>query len=198
MDVSIIIPCKNTQDYIKPLLLTLHMVNFNNIEYEILFVMDSEEDKTAEVIEHYMSDMSYKILYSKTTYVGMARNCGLDNATGEFIWFVDSDDWIINPDVIQQLIGAMHETTDPIIQLKFVSNYFNIQHYSMVWQYFFRRDFLEDLRFSNIQYQEDNDFMQRALQKFGTTKLNYLSIPSYFYNYRRPGSNTSIQWGTDR
>lgn len=174
------------------------MVNFDNIEYEILFVMDSEEDKTAEVIEHYMSDMSYKILYSKTTYVGMARNCGLDNAIGEFIWFVDSDDWIINPDVIQQLIGAMHETTDPIIQLKFVSNYFNIQHYSMVWQYFFRRDFLEDLRFSNIQYQEDNDFMQRALQKFGTTKLNYLSIPSYFYNYRRPGSNTSIQWGTDR
>ena len=198
MDVSIIVPCKDTQDYIKPLLITLHMVDFSNLGYEILFIIDNEEDKTVEVIERYMSDMSYKILYSKTTYVGMARNCGLDNATGEFIWFVDSDDWVINPDVIQQLISIMRETTDPIIQLKFVSNYFTMQHYSMVWQYFFRREFLEDLRFSNIQYQEDNDFMERALQKADLKQLHYLSIPSYFYNYRRPGSNTSIQWGIGR
>ena len=70
-----------------------------------------------------------------------------------------------------------------------------MQHYSMVWQYIFRCDFLEDLRFGTMKYQEDNDFMERVFKKYGKDSLIYLDVPSYFYNYRRPGSNTSIQWG---
>ena len=54
------------------------------------------------------------------------------------------------------------------------------------------KDFLKDFEFSNLRFQEDNDFMQRVLTANGEKELLYLSIPSYFYNYRRPGSNTHL------
>lgn len=195
MDISIIVPCKNIEKYIKNLLYSFHMVNFDNINYEIIFVMDNESDPTINSISQYGIGLNYKVIYSKTTFVGMARNCGLEHAQGKYIWFVDGDDWIINPEVLQQILPILEKSNEPIAQLKFVSNYFNMQHYSMVWQYVFRKDFLKGLQFSNIQYQEDNDFMQKVFAKYGNDSLPYLDIPSYYYNYRRPGSNTYIQWG---
>lgn len=192
-DLSIIVPCKNIPEYIKNLLLSFHFLNLTGVKYEILFVLDDENDETGEVINDYMYDMNYKILYSHSTYSGMARNYGLKDATGKYIWFVDGDDWLINPEVIPQVINIFeHNPNANIVQINFVSNYFTMQHYSMVWQYFFKRDFLKDFEFSNLRFQEDNDFMQRVLTANGEKELLYLSIPSYFYNYRRPGSNTHL------
>ena len=190
IDISIIVPCKNIEDYIKNLLLSFHIVNFIGINYEILFVLDDEEDKTADVIKTYMSDMNYKILYSHSTNTSMARNYGLDNAIGEYIWFVDGDDWIINPEIVQQALNLLKTTNENIMQLKFVSNYFNMEHYSMVWQYIFKASFVQQFRFTNVRFQEDNIFMQQVLTANNKENLIYAQIPSYFYNYRRPGSNT--------
>ena len=67
----------------------------------------------------------------------------------------------------------------------------------MVWQYIFKRDFLKNYHFSNLRFQEDNDFMQRVLTGNKETELLYLQIPSYFYNYRRPGSNTHLSLKID-
>ena len=46
-----------------------------------------------------------------------------------------------------------------------------------------------------MKYYEDNDFMERAFDKLENKELDILTIPSYFYNYNRPGSNTSILQG---
>ena len=99
-DISIIVPCKNIPNYIKNLLLSFHMINLTGIKYEILFILDDENDETGEIINDYMYDMNYKILYSHSTYSGMARNYGLDHAIGDYIWFVDGDDWLINPETV--------------------------------------------------------------------------------------------------
>ena len=198
IDISLIVPCKNIPDYIKNLLLSFHMINLTGIKYEILFVLDNEDDETGEVINHYMFDMNYKILYSHTTYTGMARNYGLEHAIGDYIWFIDGDDWLINPEIIAQALNIFKSNPDEnIIQINFISNYFNMKHYSMVWQYIFKHDFIKDFRFSNIRFQEDNDFMERVLTSNQKDQLMYLQIPSYFYNYRRPGSNTHLLWKID-
>lgn len=192
-DISIIVPCKNIQDYIKNLLLSFHIINFIGINYEILFVLDDEKDKTADEIKKYMFDMNYKILYSNSTYTGMARNYGLEHATGEYIWFVDGDDWLINPEIIQQAIDTFRcNPNENLIKINFVSNYFNMQHYSMVWQYIFKYDFIKNFRFMNLRFQEDNKFMEQVLNVNNKNEIMYLHIPSYFYNYRRPGSNTHL------
>lgn len=193
IDISIIVPCKNIPDYIQNLLLSFHMLNLTGVKYEILFVLDDEDDKTAQVINNYMFGMNFKILYSHSTYSGMARNYGLDHAVGEYIWFVDGDDWLINPEVVPQVLNIFWQNpNENMMQIEFVSNYFTMKHYSMVWQYVFKREFLNDVRFSDLRFHEDDDFMKRALTKNNKEELMYLQIPSYFYNYRRPGSNTHL------
>lgn len=198
IDISIIVPCKNISSYIKNLLLSFHMLNLIGVKYEILFILDDENDETGEVINDYMYDMNYKILYSHSTYVGMARNYGLKNAKGTYIWFVDGDDWLINPEIVPQILNIFELHPDiNMMQIKFVSNYFNMEHYSMVWQYIFKRNFIKDFEFSNIQFQEDNEFMERVLKANKSDELYYIPIPSYFYNYRRPGSNTHLSLKID-
>ena len=97
MDFSIIVPCHNLENEIKNLLLSFHMLELEDITYEIIFVLDNCTDKTQKVIEHYMYDMEYKIITCSMGSPGLARNAGLDEVKGDFIWFVDGDDWIINP-----------------------------------------------------------------------------------------------------
>ena len=167
------------------------MLNLNNIKYEILFVIEkTNTDNIEEVISNYMADMNYSILTSNGGTVGIARNVGLEAACGEYIWFIDADDWIINPEVLQYILSEFHNNSDfNIIQIEFVSNFFKMKHYSMVWQYIFKKSFLDpDLRFNKEKHYEDNDFMSRCFKKLKTHTIQALNIPCYYYNYERPGS----------
>lgn len=190
MDISIIVPCHNLELYIKNLLLSFHMLNIDNITYEIIFVLDDCSDKTEEIIKSYMEDMNYKIITCFVRSPGGARNVGLNAASGRYIWFVDGDDWIINPEVLQQVIGFFNKNENEImIQIEFVSNFFKMKHYSMVWQYIFSAELLKNVRFNNKQNTEDNDFMREIFTYYQTNnEFLYLSVPSYFYNYLRPDS----------
>ena len=62
----------------------------------------------------------------------------------------------------------------------------------MVWQYIFKAEFIKNFRFANVRFQEDNEFMQKVLAANNKDTAIWLDIPSYFYNYRRPGSNTHL------
>lgn len=138
-----------------------------------------------------MNSFNYKIIECDVRAPGLARNIGLQEAIGECIWFVDSDDWIINPEILQQALPSFNNPSCNIIQLKFVSNFFTIEHYSMVWQYIYRRKLLTNIKFSNEQNFEDNEFSQKVLEANQQIDIPYLKVPSYFYNYLRPGSQTS-------
>lgn len=193
MDFSIIVPCHNLENEIKNLLLSFHMLELKDITYEIIFVLDNCTDKTQKVIEHYMHDMEYKIIICSAGSPGLARNAGLDEVKGDFIWFIDGDDWIINPWVLQQIKNYFKNDFDEnMIQIGFTSNYFKMQHYSMVWQYIFKSELLKEARFNDKQNFEDNDFMKMILMDVRkNVELPYLPIPSYYYNYNRPGSQTT-------
>ena len=191
MDISIIVPCKELEDCIQNLLYSFHMLNLKGFGYEIIFVFDDEKDKTIDVINSLMKDMNYSIIFNNEKYAGTARNRGLEAARGEFIWFVDGDDWIIYPEVLQCCIPHLRENSYKLIKIGFVSNLFKMEHYSMVWQYIFRKDFIEDVPFITAQKYEDNDFMKRVFEKLSENDtIPSLNIPCYFYNYNRPGSVT--------
>ena len=190
IDISIIVPCKNLENYITPLLYSLHMINFNNLRYEIIFVFDDDTDKTIDVIKSLMYDMHYTIVLNFEQYAGLARNCGFQHSSGKYIWFVDGDDWLIYPNVVQDCLSWLKENDKPIMQIEFVSNLFKMQHYSMVWQYIFKRELIEDVQFAAMRQFEDNNFMERIFKKLGATQMTKFNVPCYFYNYNRPGSVT--------
>lgn len=189
MDLSFIIPCHDLENYIKPLLLSFHAINLEDLETEFIFVLDACSDKTEEVIKNYMFDLNYKIIHCNYHKCGLARNVGFEASSGEYIWFIDGDDWLIWPNTARDCINAMRENDLDIIKIKFVSNLFNREYFSMVWQYMFKRELIADTKFIDIQPCEDDEFMKLIFKKLEGKNMYIYQFPSYYYNYMRPNSN---------
>ncbi len=91
--VSIIIPVYNLENYIENCLNSV--VNQTYRDLEILCIDDGSTDKSAEIIKRFaVSDSRVKYFYQQNSGVSAARNRGLDEATGDYIMFVDGDDYL--------------------------------------------------------------------------------------------------------
>ena len=191
MDISFIIPCHNLEDYIKPLLLSIQAMDLSELTYEFIFVLDDCTDNTEQIIIDYLKDYQIKIIKCNHHSCGLARNEGLEIAKGEFIWFLDGDDWVIYPFAAKECLKIMRENNTNMIRVTYVSNYYKMFFPSMVWQYIYRRSLIGDIRFKSIQPHEDIHFMREINTKTKAGDLTLYNIPTYFYNYARPGSNTT-------
>lgn len=93
MLISIIIPVFNNQKHLKRCLDSVLVQTYKNIE--VILIDDGSTDNSGEICDDYASkDKRIKVFHTINQGVSIARNLGLDNATGEYIMFVDSDDWI--------------------------------------------------------------------------------------------------------
>lgn len=90
--ISIIVPAYNVEDYIGICLLSLIKQTLRDIE--IIVINDGSTDKTGEIINLFTKDKRIKVITQTNQGPSMARNAGLDTAQGDYIGFVDSDDWI--------------------------------------------------------------------------------------------------------
>jgi len=92
--ISVIIPIFNTEEFLKECLDSVIEQTYKNIE--IILINDGSTDGSADIIEHYCkSDSRVKGFHLNKQYgVGYARNIGLQNASGDYIFFLDSDDFI--------------------------------------------------------------------------------------------------------
>lgn len=91
--ISVIIPVYNVEKYLKKCLDTVLSQTFSDIE--IICVNDGSKDNSRKILTEYKEkDCRIKIVDKKNGGLSSARNAGLKIATGEFIVFIDSDDWI--------------------------------------------------------------------------------------------------------
>lgn len=91
--LSIIIPIYNTEKYLGKCLDSILAQTFG--DFEVICIDDGSTDNSSEILTEYaQEDRRVKVIYQKNKRAGVARNNGLAKATGEFISFVDSDDWI--------------------------------------------------------------------------------------------------------
>ena len=191
MDLSIIIPVHNLEKFLAPLLNSLQAQEFAPYEVELIFVLDDCTDNTAKILKDFYADQ-YKLIRLINTSVlscGLARNIGLNHAEGEYIWFVDGDDWITEPDAISMILDAMKSSHPDIVKFDYEAPNFDFYGYpSMVWQYCMKRDFIGDLRFTAIQPHEDVKFMG-ALTCDMDEPITKIDRILYHYNYMREGSN---------
>lgn len=91
--VSIVVPVYNVEKYISNCLDSLVGQTMSDIE--IIVVDDGSPDASGDIADNYAaSDTRIRVLHQKNGGLGFARNSGIDAASGEFIGFVDSDDWV--------------------------------------------------------------------------------------------------------
>lgn len=91
--ISIIVPVYNVERYLPKCLDSLILQSFQDIE--IICVNDGSPDKSLQILQEYaLRDSRIKIVNQKNTGLSGARNTGIGHVTGDYIMFVDSDDWI--------------------------------------------------------------------------------------------------------
>lgn len=111
--VSIIIPAYNTAPYIHRAIGSSLRQTHKNIE--ILIIDDGSTDNTLRVAEYFAgTDSRIRVFTQKNAGVSAARNHGIDEARGEYIYFLDSDDWL-EDDAIETLLDAQREHPDCLI-----------------------------------------------------------------------------------
>lgn len=99
--ISIIIPVYNVEDYLNECLDSIVNQSYNDCE--IIIIDDGSTDGSLFICKEYeKKDTRIKVLHKENGGVSSARNLGLDIAKGDWIWFVDADDWI-KPDALSIL-----------------------------------------------------------------------------------------------
>ena len=117
--VSILVPFYNVEQYIDRCIQSLIEQTYENIE--ILLIDDCSPDKSLEIAQHYAhNDPRIKILrYEKNRGLGGARNYGLENATGEYLLFVDSDDYI-EPNTVEVLFDKAKQNDLCVLEANYL------------------------------------------------------------------------------
>lgn len=97
MKISFIIPAYNSEKTIKRCALSCASQKSPNLDIEIIIVDDGSDDKTPEIITEMKKDIPEIVsLKQKNQGVSVARNNGIDLAQGDYIMFVDADDYLTN------------------------------------------------------------------------------------------------------
>lgn len=118
MRLSLIMPIYNGSKYITKTI--SHILNTNSYDFELLLVNDGSKDDSEEICEKYIEkDNRVRLFSKKNGGIADARNAGLDNATGEYLAFVDQDDFI----ELDKIINLLDNSNEDIIIFSTVKDY---------------------------------------------------------------------------
>ena len=114
--VSVVIPVYNVEKYLRECLDSV--INQTLKDIEIICVDDGSTDSSLEILKEYAAkDSRIKIITQQNQHAGVARNNGLEAATGEFVHFLDSDDWI-ELDAYEKLYEILKNTGADLVKFK--------------------------------------------------------------------------------
>lgn len=209
--VSIIVPIYNAGAYLRDCLDSILRQSYNNIE--VILIDDGSTDESGDICDEYTSSFpQIKVFHQKNCGSSAARNKGFDVAVGDYLYFVDADDWIDGRSVeilvseIQKndadlLISAFYYNKDnyqpnkassfnPIV---IISELFEGQRgiEGGLWNKFIKKSLMDSfgIKFPKYDYYEDLHVFIELL--FNARNINYCETPSYHYR-RTPDSQTLI------
>ena len=215
MDISVIVPVYNVEKYLPKCIDSILAQTFTN--FELLLINDGSKDSSGTICDEYAAkDSRIRVFHKENGGVSAARNLGLDNAKGEWIAFVDSDDYIDN-DFLKVLIEnkkeqgvvicgyTLRDYNDNIKRTKQFENctickhditndiesFDNILCYGTICGKLYSNQIISrhKLRFDTaIRYHEDHLFYFEYI-----INIEHLIVVDYTgYNYITRGINTSL------
>ena len=111
--ISLVVPVYGVEKYINQFLQSIRMQTFQ--DFEVILVDDGSKDKCPEILDEFVKeDDRYKVIHQSNRGVAEARNTGLNVATGEYVYIVDSDDWL-EPTALESLWNEADRTKADII-----------------------------------------------------------------------------------
>lgn len=122
MILSIIIPVYNVEKYVEKCILSCENQDIPKEDYELIVVNDGSPDGSLAIVERLAKEYSnIKVISQENQGLSVARNTGLEAARGEYVWFVDSDDWI-EENCLKEVTGKLVNDID-ILQILFKRAY---------------------------------------------------------------------------
>lgn len=210
--LSLIIPVYNGESFISKCLNSIYKTTYDSNLYEVLIINDGTPDSTIEVIEkNFTNNDNLFVFTQENKGLGGARNLGLQKAKGDYVWFIDQDDWITDG-AIERICSILRENYTDILFFDYTYpngkksgiknhainegeyngidflNQRNVE--SPVWQYIISNKVIKkyNLRFFP-GYHEDSLFTPIIL--FLSEKVVYHKNINYVYNLRQDSITTS-------
>lgn len=204
--ISVIVPVYKVENYLSRCIESILSQSYKNIE--ILLIDDDSPDNCPQICDNYARDyINIKTIHLENSGFGAscARNVGLDNAKGDFIAFVDSDDYIheeLFSILIQAIeshplsnvaIASYQKVTSDTIEYDLIESNTSVlldakdamnliiedQYLTALWSKLFNKSVFENLRFPLNKHNEDMFLMPFIFQK--ASRIVYTPQPLYYY-----------------
>ncbi|RKD35371.1 hypothetical protein BET01_00295 [Lacrimispora algidixylanolytica] len=221
MLVSVIVPIYNVEDYLERCVDSILKQTLTNIE--VILVDDGSPDECPRLCDAYeVKDKRIKVIHKENGGLSDARNAGLDVASGKYVAFIDSDDWI-EETMLEELCYAAEVFNADIAECDFCNVYkdrsvnemegtslyytaTNLEALKcqMGWSYFkciacnkIYRSFLfsDGKRYPKGKYHEDEFFTHKIT--YEAKKLVYVDKALYNYDHRRTDSITGSKFNVN-
>lgn len=196
--ISVIVPVYNAEKYLELCIQSICNQTYENIE--IILVNDGSTDGSLSICKHYVKkDSRIKLINQENSGSSIARNTGLDNATGNIISFVDSDDYI-KEHMFETMLNLMITHKLDVVEIernaksdhKRFDNSFIIENQVeaaeriikttafQVWKRIYKRSLINDMRFIPNIIHQDAFYTIDVLNRIN--KIGFLNSPLYHYN----------------
>ena len=205
--VSVIVPAYNASNYIEKCIDSLLAQTLKGIE--IIVINDGSTDDTLKKLSKYEDKI--KVVTQENRGVASARNKGLDLCSGEYIGYVDSDDWVcpsmfetlykkakekkydavecdfIYVDDIKEWDGVVDLYSDILTTGEIKKYYINM--FPVIWNKIYKKEKIKDIKFKSGVWAEDVEYLYRVLPNIKTIgKVN----EKLYYYYQRPVSESRL------
>ena len=117
--VSVIVPIYNAEKYLKQCLESIQRQTLKDIE--VIMIDDGSTDGGSEIAKSYLSDNRFSYYYKENEGLAAARADGIERASGEYLGFIDSDDWI-EPDMYEKMYNAAKSNDSDIVFCNCIEN----------------------------------------------------------------------------
>lgn len=175
MKISIIVPVYNSEKFLDNLIKSIESQVYN--DYEVVFVNDGSTDNSLNIINRYKKkNFKIKCLTIKNSGPGIARKVGFQNSSGELLFFIDSDDYLPNNQVLKKIVNIYEKEKFDIMFFNYV---FLCDKQEKISNAFYGNTKNIKLGMNNIQKLHNISFDGALWQKiFVRKKMN----SSFFYN----------------
>lgn len=212
MKFSIIIPVYNAQEYLRECLDSVLQQTYS--DFEILLVNDGSTDSSGQICDEYAAqDNRIIVIHQKNSGVSTARNKALEIAQGEYLMFLDSDDFLLTDEALKQIAVKLDENNIDVLiynhsivkndesipknnpeeqventTLKELIKNNKVTH--LVWDKVIKRELVanHNLTFLSVERLEDSEFFGKIIAY--AKNYDYLPLPVYGYR-KRTGSLTT-------